>query len=193
VQAQLQLADEHLRMARTEEALAILNRYAAEGNPRAMVSLAVVYRDGYRVPADIPKAMEWLNKAAAEGYAPAFVHLGYASEIGSGLAQDYDQAVNQYGKAARQGHMTGLYCLGVIHARGVRGFPPNPVLAHFLLDLAHRAFEANPAGDAQAPDRKSAFWASGELRELAQKMSPVDIVKARELADAWRPGQPFPG
>jgi uncharacterized protein len=193
VLAQLKEADDHLRMARTEQALAILNRYAAQGNPRAMVSLAIVYRDGYRVPADLPKAMDLLEKAAADAYAPAFVHLGYASETGKGRPQNYEEAVNQYTKAARLGNMTGLYCLGIIHAQGVPGIPPNPVLAHILLDLSHRAFMADPSGESQAPGQKSVFSAQGELRKLAEKMSPVDVVKAREWADAWRPGQPFPG
>lgn len=193
VLAELKLASDHLSMARTEQALAILNRYAAQGNPRAIVALAIVYRDGYRVPADLPKAMDLLQKAAAEAYAPAFVNLGFASETGKGRPQSYDEAVNQYTKAARLGNMTGLFCLGVIHAHGVPGYPPNPLLAHFLLDLAHRAHTADPSGDGQAPGRKTAFWAQSELRQLAEKMSPVDVVKAREWADAWRPGQPFPG
>lgn len=193
VLAELKLASDHLSMARTEQALAILNRYAAQGNPQAMVALAIVYRDGYRVPADLPMAMDLLQKAAAEAYPPAFVNLGFASETGNGRPQSYDEAVNQYSKAARLGNMTGLFCLGVIYAHGVAGYPPNPVLAHVLLDLAHRAYSADPSGEAQAPGRKTAFWAQSELRELVEKMSPVDLVKAREWADAWRPGQPFPG
>ncbi|RYF41390.1 MAG: hypothetical protein EOO25_10050, partial [Comamonadaceae bacterium] len=50
VLAELRLAGEHLNMARTEQALAILERHAAQNHPRAMVQLALVYRDGYRVP-----------------------------------------------------------------------------------------------------------------------------------------------
>lgn len=192
VAAELKQAADHLNMARTEQALAILERHAARNHPRAMVQLALVLRDGYRVPQDLPRAMEWLRKAAVEGYAPAFVNLGFASETGKGLPQSWDEAVNQYTKAARQGDPTGLYSLGLIHARGVPGYPPNPIVAHFLLDLADRGGRNAAENDALAPHDRTAFWASGELRRLAEKMSPADVARARSWADEWKPGQPLP-
>lgn len=193
VQADLKAAAEHLNMARTEQALAILDRHVARNNPAAMVQLAIVYRSGYRVPQDLPRAMELLRKAAAEGYAPAFVNLGFAAETGQGQPQNWDEAVNQYGKAARQGDPAGLYSLGVIRARGVPGHPPEPLVAHFLLDLADRASRSGNTGDGYAPNNRSAFWATGELRKLAETMSPADVAKARAWADEWKPGQPLPG
>jgi len=193
VLAELKLAGEHLNMARTEQALAILERHASRNQPRAMVQLALVYRDGYRVPQDLPRAMEWLRKAAGEGYAPAFVNLGYASETGKGQPQSWDEAVNQYTKAARQGDPTGLTSLGLVHARGAPGYPPNPMLAHFLLDLADRGSRNATEADGLAPQDRTAFWAAGELRRLAEKMSPADVARARAWADEWKPGQPLPG
>ncbi|RZJ23802.1 MAG: sel1 repeat family protein [Haliea sp.] len=192
VLAELKLAGEHLNMARTEQGLAILERHAAQNHPRAMVQLAIVYRDGYRVPQDLPRAMEWLRKAAGEGYAPAFVNLGLASETGKGKPQSWDEAVNQYTKAARQGDPTGLYSLGLVHARGAPGYPPNPLLAHFLLDLADRGGRGTTEADSQAPHDRTAFWAAGELRRLAEKMSPADVARSRAWADEWKPGQPWP-
>lgn len=192
VLAELKQAADHLNMARTDQALAILERHVAANNPHAMVQLAAVYRDGYRVPQDLPRAMGLLQKAAAEGFAPAFVNLGYAAETGKGLPQSWDEAVNQYGKAARQGHPSGLYALGVIRAHGVPGHPPEPLLAHFLLDLADRTARGGGTDDGLGPQNRSAFWATGELRKLAEKMSPADVVKAKAWADEWKPGQPLP-
>lgn len=193
LQAELKQAAEHLNMARTDQALAILDKHVARNNPQAMVQLAAVYRDGYRVPQDLPRAMDLLRQAAAEGYAPAFVNLGFAAETGKGSPPSWDEAVNQYGKAARQGDPSGLYSLGVIRARGVPGHPPEPLVAHVLLDLADRASRAGNAGEGFAPHNRSAFWANGELRKLAETMSPADVAKARAWADEWKPGQPLPG
>ncbi len=179
-------------MARTAQALSILERHVAANHPRAIVQLAIVLRDGYRVPQDLPQAMELLRKAAAEGYAPAFVQLGLASESGKGLPQSWDEAVNQYTKAARQGYPSGLTSLGMVYAKGVPGHPPNPLLAHFLLDLADRSGRAATENDNLAPSDRSPFWATGELRRLAETMSPADVARARGWADAWKPGQPLP-
>lgn len=190
--ADLKQAEEHLSMARTPQALAILEKHVAANHPRAMVQLAIVHRDGYRVPQDLPKAMDLLRRAAGEGYAPAFVNLGFASETGKGLPQSWDEAVNQYTKAARQGDPSGLTSLGLVYAAGVPGHPPNTLLAHFLLDLADRGARAATQADNLAPHNRTAFWAGGELRRLAQKMSPADVARARAWADEWTPGQPLP-
>jgi uncharacterized protein len=173
------------------QALATIERFAADGNTRAMLRLALLYGRGEGVGKDHPKSMQWFRKAANEGAGLAFMHLGHIYETGRGEPQSDEQAANWYLKAARQGNHAGLYALGLMHAKGVPGAPKNPVLAHMLLDLADRAYSKDTAQDPLRLESKSGAWANGQLRGVAKNMSQVELVKAKDLADAWQPGQPF--
>ncbi|XAH21708.1 tetratricopeptide repeat protein [Xylophilus sp. GW821-FHT01B05] len=189
---QLAQAETQVRQSRSPQALDTIRNFADQGNTRAMVLLASLHRSGAGLPKDHGLEMEWLRKAANEGSALAMVNLGYVYEKGLGEPQNYEQAADWYGKAARQGDGAGLLCLGALHAVGVPGAAKDPVRAAMLLDLAHREFTRSAgSNDSLVPDRKTPFWAFGILQTLQKTMSPVEIVKARELADAWQPGQPF--
>lgn len=197
-EAELVAADKQLRMGdKSSQGLAVLQRYADQGDPSAMVRLAVLYREGTGVTKSHEQSMQWLRKAANEGSGAAFVHLGYVFEKGMGEPQDPAHAANWYAQAARQGHSAGLYALGLMYAGHPDGFQKDAIRAHALLDLAQRAHE-NQAGlasvDAELmPYGLSAAWAGGALRGLAKSMSAVDVARAKALADAWQPGQALPG
>jgi len=192
VAADLKTAEEHLRMARPKEGMEILQRRAAEGHPRAMVALAVAYQGYGHAPRDLAKSREWMERAAQEGSLSAYVHLGYASEIGRGVPRNPEEAANQYLKAARQGDASGLYALGLVYGAGVPGIPQDKLFARMLFELAARAYEKAPEPDDFAVTAKAPHSARYEGSQLEKTMSPVDVVKAKELADAWKPGQPFP-
>ncbi len=179
------------------QALATLQRYADQGDPSAMVRLAVLLRQGNReVPKNHEQSMQWLRKAANEGSGAAFVQLGHVFERGIGEPQDPAHAANWYAKAARQGHGAGLYALGMLYAGNPGGLQKDAVRAHALLDLAKRSHEGQagqtPLEVGLMPDGKSAAWAGGQLQGLAKSMSAVELVRAKVLADAWQPGQPLP-
>ena len=193
VATDLKTAEEHLRMARPKQGMELLERRAAEGHPEAMTALAVAYQGYGHATADLAKSREWMERAAREGSLSAYLHLGYASETGKlGAPQNYEQAANHYRTAARQGYGPALYALGLLYARSVPGTANDPVATHVLFDLAHRAYEKSPVQGEFGVNDKSPHSARYEMSQLEKTMSPVDIVKARELADAWSPGQPFP-
>lgn len=192
VATDIKTAEEHLRMARPRQGMEILERRAAEGHPSAMTALAVAYQGYGHATADPAKSREWMERAAREGSLLAYVHLGFASERGRGVPQDFEVAANHYRTAARHGDATALYALGLLYARGVPGIAADPPAAHLLFNLAHRAYEKAPALGEFTVGAKSPHSARYEMSQLEKTMSPVDIVKSRELADAWSPGQPLP-
>lgn len=172
-----------------DRAFEILKKYANQGQPRAMTLLGIHYgRPNHAA------RMEWLHKAANEGDAAAFVNLGFIYQRGEVERRQVELAANWYGKAARQGDATGLSALGHLLARGDEGIARNPQQAYLLLELAERAANAPEARRALIgmPYEMSHSSAILSKRKLEEELSPVDAVKARELADAWKPGQPLP-
>lgn len=203
VQARLSQVDDAKRALQTEaemasawqyrgshrgQSLEVFRKYADQGNTRAMVLLGMTYGRPEHAT-----RMQWLQKAANEGEPAAFVNLGYLYETGESEKRQPELAVNLYGKAARQGDPTGLYALGAMYAKGADGVLRNPRQAHVLLLLATRAHEsAGSKQDYAVPHERTPFWARGMANDLEKELSPVDLVKARELVDAWKPGQPLP-
>lgn len=186
VEADLESAWQY-RGSHRDQSLGVFRKYADQGNTRAMVLLGMTYGRP-----DQATRMQWLNKAANEGEPAAFVNLGYIYEKGDGVSRQPELAANWYGKAARQGDPTGLYALGFMHAK-VPEIGRNPRQAYLLLLLAQRAHQATSGKqDFAVPNDRTPFWAQGMANDLEKELSPVDVVKARELADAWKPGQPLP-
>jgi ribosomal protein L37AE/L43A len=193
VEADIAKAEEHLRMARPAEGMALLESRAAQGHASAMMALGVAYQGFGHAKADPAKAEEWMRRAANEGSLLAYVHLGLAAETGRGAPRSIEQAANHYRTAARGGNPYGLYALGLLYARGADGFPADPAAAAMLFELAHLRWQADPKFPTFAPHSRSPHSAEYEAKQLATKgLSPVDAVKAKEWAAAWKPGDPFP-
>lgn len=172
--------------------LETLKGYAAKGSTQAMVALGRIYQSGHGVARNHEQAMVWLQKAAAEGSGVAMVNLGYIYEIGSGEPQQPELAANWYQRAARQGHASGLYSLASMVEKG-NGVGQDPRRAYMLYELAGRAFSADPNADyALLPGDRSGLGSAANQMRMRETMSPVDVVKAKEQADAWKVGQPFP-
>lgn len=192
VQADIELAEQHLRMARPAEGLALLERHAAEGHPDAMMALGVAYRGYGHAPTDISRAEHWMQLAAREGSLLAYVHLGLAHETGRDTPRNVVEAANLYRVAARQGNAHALYALGLLYGHGAPEMSAEPVAGLMLLELAHQAWSAEPKIPVFAPSDRSPHWAEYKAKELAETMSAADVLKARDWAAEWKPGQLFP-
>ena len=175
-----------------ESARETLAGYASKGSTQAMVALGRIYLTGHGVPRNHEQAMAWLQKAAAEGSGVAMVNLGYIYETGNGEPKQLELAANWYQRAARQGHASGLYSLASMLEKG-DGIGQDPRQAYMLYELAGRAFSADPNADYMLiPHDRSGLGSAANQMRMRTTMSPVDVVKAKEQADAWKLGQPFP-
>src|SRR5689334_4634523 len=90
-------------------------RWAADGDTRAMRDLGKLYKDGHGVPQNYDLARQWFEKAAAAGDSQAMCELGYFYKSTRGVPQDYDQARHWFKKAAAADNAQALYELGVFY------------------------------------------------------------------------------
>jgi uncharacterized protein len=169
-----------------------LQNYAEHGNTTAMVALGrmALYGRG-SVPTDQAQALKWFEKASAEGDPNAMVNLGFMYEMGLSVPKQIELAANWYLNAARQGHASALYSLAWLYEKGT-GIAPDTAKAYLLYELAARAYNVNPNGNyGLIPNNRSGLGSVAQQLSLKPKMSPVDVVHAVELADAWKVGMPL--
>jgi serine/threonine protein kinase len=98
--------------------LAVLQKAAAAGSPRAMVDLGELYRDGDGVTKDENEAAHWFRRAADTGNAVGMVFLGVMYQNGAGVEKDDSEAVKWFQKAADRGNSAGIYHLAIKYERG---------------------------------------------------------------------------
>ena len=112
--------------------------------------------------------VEQLRKKAEAGDAEAQYNLGvvYAYGYGKGLPQDDKEAVKWYRKAADQGYAGAQYNLGQMYRIG-KGVPQDYIQSYAWFNLAG----ANGHDDAKKAKA-----------DLANKMTPEQIARARELS-----------
>lgn len=108
----------HMDFETKKEAFAAIEMGAMRGDPMAMRSLGIFYRDGFGVTQDYGKAREWFEKSADAGNERAKFSLGLLYESGAGVVQDRAKARELYEKAAENGLPQAMYSLGVIYANG---------------------------------------------------------------------------
>jgi TPR repeat protein len=135
-----------------------------------------MYYSGEGVAEDYSQAVHWYRKAADQGNADAQYTLGNMYRNGQGVPQNYSQAAVLYRKAGTQGHSDSLNNLGVGYEFGHFGVQ-NLVLAHIFYNLA----AVN--GDAKSKTNRD---------EISQKLTPIQLSEAQELASQWVKGQPLP-
>lgn len=175
-----------------------LAAHAAQGSTLAMVALGHVNLRQHKTE----EAISWFQKAADAGNGIAMVNLGVIYESPYGNNKQPDAAVAWYQRAARQGQAAGLYSLGLMVEKGI-GVNQDARRAYMLYELASRAheeaLEAARARQEQGdpmnqflPYDHSGGSAAYHQKTLGATLSPVDIVKAKEMADAWKPGLPLP-
>jgi uncharacterized protein len=98
------------------EAKAIAEELAAEDDPRALMLLGTLYRDGLGVPQSGETARQWFARAAATGNAEAMLANAAILLDDSTGAINAAEAANWLGKSADAGNRDAQYNLGLIHA-----------------------------------------------------------------------------
>lgn len=107
--------------AKYAEAMKWCRKSADQGNMRAVVNLAGIYRRGLGVPRDYAKAME-LYKKAAPADPLAEYSVGMMHYRGQGVKEDPAEAVKWFDKAAGRGLPQAMLAMGVAYEKG-KGVP----------------------------------------------------------------------
>ena len=104
------------------EAVALLQKEAATGNPDAQYGLGILYEKGLpeaQIPQNSTEAFHWYSAAADKGHAPSQNNLGFLYYTGQGTPRDYAQALHWYEKSAAQNDPMAEYNLGTLYYRGL--------------------------------------------------------------------------
>jgi len=149
---------------------------ATAGDVRAQYNLAVLYDRGFGVPQDFAEAANWFLMAAEGGHLDAQANLGFVYEQGRGVAQNHGEAARWYHAAAERGDVVAQANLGTLYANG-SGVTRDDVLAHMWLNLAVSG----------AQGRKLRHDLIQRRDNVAQRLTPEQILKAQQLAREWQP------
>ena len=126
------------------------------------------------------KLLTRVHEDAEQGSPLAQYVLGALYQLGEVMPQDHTEAVNWYRRAAHQGLAVAQFALGAVYARG-QGVPEDVVRAHMWLSLSAAHAAQITGGQKLARDAQ-------QLRDdVAQKMTPEQILEAEQLARAWKP------
>lgn len=140
--------------------------YAAQkGEPIAQFMVAQMYYEGKAGPADYREAALWYRKAATKGHVHAQYNMGILYEIGRGVVQDKAEALKWYLRAAEHGVGEAQWKVGLFYAEGI-GISQDLIRAYAWLDCS---------------DRRGIVQARSIRDTIAQKISPQDLSRAREL------------
>ena len=139
---------------------------AEQGDSRAQFFLGLMYYNGKGVPQDYKEAVKWFSLSAEQGDSEAQFNLGIMYDEGQGVPQDYKEAVKWWKLSAEQGDADAQNNLGVMYHDG-QGALQDDVRAHMWYNIA----ASN--GDETAAENRD---------EVAEKMTPVQIKKAQDLA-----------
>ena len=149
----------------------------AEHNLRAATNLGVMYAEGLGVQKDAVEALRWLGPAALVGEPNAQMHIGMMfAEGAGGFTQDDAAAATWYRRAAEQGNPDAQMLLGFAYSLG-QVVPQDYVAAHMWVNLAA----------AKLPPGNARDMALQVRNQLADKMTPAQIVDAQKLAREWKP------
>lgn len=149
---------------------------ATAGDNRAQYNLAVLYDRGIGVPQDYAEAANWFLVAAEGGHLDAQANLGFVYEQGHGVVQNHGEAAKWYRAAAERGDVAAQANLGTLYANGW-GVARDDVLAHMWLNLAVSG----------AQGRKFRRGLTRRRDNVAQRLTPEQILEAQRLAREWRP------
>jgi TPR repeat protein len=97
---------------------------------------------------------------------------------GEGVTRDYAEAVKWYRKAANQGYARAQSNLGTMYSNG-HGVPQDYLLAYMWFNVA--------ASKLSEADRANAIKGSAQA---ARKLTPVELLRAEQMARDWKPSTP---
>ena len=149
---------------------------ATAGDLRSQYNVAVLYDRGFGVPQDFAEAAKWFLMAAQGGHLDAQANLGFVYEQGRGVAQNHGEAARWYHAAAERCDVAAQANLGTLYANG-SGVTRDDVLAHMWLNLAVSG----------AQGRKLRHDLIQRRDNVAQRLTPEQILEAQRLAREWRP------
>lgn len=138
-----------------EEAYRVFSKEARQGNPAAMVNLAVASLAGWNTKPNAGAALYWLQASADRGFAPAFYDLGILYFKGCGVRQDLTEAFRFFRLGADSGYAPAQVNLGYFYDHGL-GVAQDHVSA---VECYRRAAEA---GEAQAQYNLADLYLHGE-------------------------------
>lgn len=190
-------------------ALDRLKQAALSGDGRAVWDLAMRESEGRGMQRDLTVATKLFERLATAGYAPAQYKVGAHYEKGTGVTRDLAQAKLWYGRAAEQGHARAMHNLGVIFAEnpGQGGKPDFASAATWFRQGAEHGVRdsqyniavlyARGLGLTQDLVQSYAWFAAaaaqgdddaGKKRDdVATKLNPPDLARAKSLASSFKP------
>lgn len=182
---------------------------AASGDPAAEYQLGLDYANGDGVGTDMTKAADWYRKSAEQGMAISQYRLAALYEKGRGVAQSNRKAMEWYAKAAEGGNVKAMHNLAVIYAEG-RGTKQDfgtaakwfdQAAQYGLGDSQYNLAILNERGLGVTANPGEAYkWfsiaakggdsgAATKRDDLATRMEPSELAKAKVAAETFRPRQ----
>lgn len=152
-----------------------------EGNKRALLRVAYLYRDGRGTGRDYKEAMRWFRKAADRGSGNAMSAIGYLYGKGWGVPRDDEAKLSWYKKSAETGYYRGQYNYGItLVVRAVRGSGTHDdlVTGYMYLILSR---DQNK-GSARFREERIGYW----MGEAEKHLTYSQIDEAKRRARKWK-------
>src|SRR4051812_25295537 len=150
---------------------------AEQGVATAQYQLGTLYAEGKGVEQNDATAALWFQRAAEQGDAAAQYNLGACYVEGLGVKKDDAEAVKWFRRAADQRMGFAQLNLGMMYAAG-RGVPHDDVEAMKWIELAVLSL---PPGGPRSD-------AARALKDVADKLTPEQLLEAKGRARTWKPG-----
>lgn len=160
------------RAGKWDEAVAMWQPFAQDGDADAMFNMGQAYKLGRGVPLDKTLARDWYRRAAVKGHLPAQANLG----ILQFQAAEKAEAVRWLKAAADRGEMRAQYVLGIVHWNGDGAQKSLPLAYAYLVRAAAQGL----------PEATKA------LNELSQTIQPIDRANGWQIATALANGSGIP-
>lgn len=160
------------RAGKWDEAVAMWQGFAENGDPDAMFNIGQAYKLGRGVVMDKAIARDWYRRAAVKGHQPAQANLG----ILLFQATEKAEAVRWLKAAADRGEMRAQYVLGIVHWNGDGAAKSMPLAYAYLVRAAAQGL----------PEATKA------LNELSQAIQPLDRANGWQIATALANGSGVP-
>jgi TPR repeat protein len=154
------------------EAIDVWQQAADKGDRAAGYRLAKAYIDGVSVERDFAVAARYLKPAAQSGLALAQFEYATLLDNGWGVEKSKTAAAKWYLEAARRGVTAAMFNIAAMleAGEGIRGDVIEAFKWYYL------AYEGGLAGIADLP-----------MELLAERMTPVELHRALDLVQLFRP------
>jgi TPR repeat protein len=139
---------------------------------------AADYQDAIQAYANgrYEEALTEFRRLAAEGDAKALYYVGFFYHNGFGVPKDNAEAAKWFVKAAQKNDAQAQYYMGMLTAKG-DGVEKDPVAAHMWYSLSVK----------NSANERDAAYTQREVVKLEKKMTPEQVVKAKEMAKSFKP------